>query len=439
MRLRHWMVCGLLLLVSSCGWLLTISAQSPDPTSPITLLITGSELGAMKPCGCTGGQLGGLSRRAGLLSKAPIDRRLVLDTGHMVPSSSPQDLIKFQILMQAYALMGYDVLHVTQSDWETGQQAGALVQGTGVALLTAIEELALGAPIFHKSFSMGKSSITVQVKALSGRAWLAGEVDEGNFSNVSNTLTVVVVDTTKVAHPENLPWRNLDVDSVIIPLAGDEPQRLSKAGERPLAFSPGRFGRYLVRLTLDNDPQTGNLRLDYDQQAITEDLSKKTELVDLYKMYQQIVRAEDLLTKHIKVPLPGVLEYTGSAECRECHEYEYSMWSSKGHAHAFATLEKVGSDRDPECVVCHVVGLDYDTGFISIEETPELKDVGCEVCHGPGSEHCRSAGKLKMPEPKWDCLKCHTPDHSGGFAGHEQEYREKIRHWKEPKATNAVQ
>ena len=51
------------------------------PADKITLLITGHELGAMKPCGCSGGQLGGLDRRSAVIKRAPGKARLVIDTG----------------------------------------------------------------------------------------------------------------------------------------------------------------------------------------------------------------------------------------------------------------------------------------------------------------------------------------------------------------------
>ena len=42
---------------------------------------------------------------------------------------------------------------------------------------------------------------------------------------------------------------------------------------------------------------------------------------------------------------------------------------------------------DPECVVCHSVGFEYQSGFVDEKKTPLLKHVGCENCHGPGSGH----------------------------------------------------
>jgi len=127
------------------------------------------------------------------------------------------------------------------------------------------------------------------------------------------------------------------------------------------------------------------------------------------------------------------LKYVGSRACKPCHEYEYQTWSEKGHAHAYATLEKFGSQYDPECIICHVVGMEYESGSISEEKTSHLKDVGCENCHGPGSEHVRTLGTAKTTQPKSSCLDCHTPETSGEYAGNEQLYLEKIVHWNQSK------
>jgi hypothetical protein len=76
--------------------------------------------------------------------------------------------------------------------------------------------------------------------------------------------------------------------------------------------------------------------------------------------------------------------------------------------------------------------MEYESGFVSEEKTLHLKNVGCENCHGPGSEHIRTLGKAKTTEPKSVCLDCHTPEHSGDYAGNERSFLEKIIHWKRP-------
>ena len=72
----------------------------------LTVFLTGNELGALKPCGCSGGQLGGFDRRLAVLNTVPEDKRLIINTGSFVKSDSEQDLIKYHIIVQALQLLG---------------------------------------------------------------------------------------------------------------------------------------------------------------------------------------------------------------------------------------------------------------------------------------------------------------------------------------------
>lgn len=173
------------------------------------------------------------------------------------------------------------------------------------------------------------------------------------------------------------------------------------------------------------------------------EVPKKEEdkaLNELYEKYQQILMINELMKNLPRFGLPGKSTYMGSESCKGkgCHDYEYGKWKEKRHAHAYATLEEVGSDYDPECVVCHVVGLEYESGFVSPEKTPKMKDVGCENCHGPSSEHVLSDGEEPTGEPKSFCDDCHTPDNSANYNGNEAEYFEKIVHWEEPNTADNV-
>jgi hypothetical protein len=92
---------------------------------------------------------------------------------------------------------------------------------------------------------------------------------------------------------------------------------------------------------------------------------------------------------------PALGTFAGSSSCRECHPTAYGIWSTTGHAHATETLTKLDPPRqfDPECISCHSTGwnaqeyVPYETGFVGIEETPEMVSNGCENCHGPGQAH----------------------------------------------------
>jgi hypothetical protein len=95
-------------------------------------------------------------------------------------------------------------------------------------------------------------------------------------------------------------------------------------------------------------------------------------------------------------------QYVGSAKCQKCHAAAFAVWAGSKHAHAYEELVKAkkpsSRQYDGECVVCHVVGLGYKTGFTSEKDTPHLLNVGCESCHGPASEHVKKPNDAKIRE-----------------------------------------
>ncbi len=116
-------------------------------------------------------------------------------------------------------------------------------------------------------------------------------------------------------------------------------------------------------------------------------------------------------------PVPMLLRadgYSGNAVCGTCHELEHETWSFSSHATAFDTLVRHGSERDPECIGCHVVGWGRPGGFRGAGETPELENVGCEACHGRGGPH-QSPDFVKDGNYAPTCLGCHDAKHSLGF------------------------
>ncbi|MFH1717935.1 MAG: cytochrome c family protein, partial [Planctomycetota bacterium] len=221
------------------------------------------------------------------------------------------------------------------------------------------------------------------------------------------------------------------VDCIICPAESDQPMVIGGQNRKPLVISVGQFGRYVCELQVKNDGTADRLNLTFRGIPVEEDLPRDASLVSLYKDYQQIVKDRNLLEKYPRFSLPNGLEYVGSKSCRPCHP-EYTIWRDTGHAQAYATLEQVGSQFDPECVVCHVVGMEYESGFVSEDQSSHLKNVDCENCHGPASEHIRTLGKAKLTESRSTCTDCHTPEHSGEYAGNERAFLEKIIHWTEP-------
>jgi hypothetical protein len=151
-----------------------------------------------------------------------------------------------------------------------------------------------------------------------------------------------------------------------------------------------------------------------------------------------ILKDAKLIEKQPRMPLDEGEGFVGSKMCGECHEYEYEKWSDQKHSHAFETLVEVGSEFDPECVGCHVVGLEYEGGFVSVDQTEHLTDVGCESCHGAGQGHSENLGEGGMAKVERECIECHTPERSPGYWGNEKKYFKKNIHWREPNIVDNV-
>jgi len=118
----------------------------------------------------------------------------------------------------------------------------------------------------------------------------------------------------------------------------------------------------------------------------------------------------------------GETFYVGSSACRDCHpeEYENFMTYAKKST-SFQSIEKqmkhLTPDEIKQCYPCHTTGYGKAGGFISLEETPHLKNAGCEVCHGPGSEHARTANSaaIIVNMGKKDCEVCHISERVKAF------------------------
>jgi len=403
----------------------------------VSIFLTGNELGALKPCGCSGGQLGGLDRRPAVFAGVPKQKRLIVDTGGLVKSDGEQDLIKFNIIMQAFGLLGYDLVNLTEKDMKMAQNLG-LLSNPIVGFISPYGSGEKIAGRFQAQYLLNSEHITISV--------LTFDVDASPIEQIrevfprepgQQSVNILIINRCDDAIISSIAKLG-NVDCLVCPAESDEPMIIGDSNRRPLVFSVGRFGRYVSRLQITQDGKKDRLKIGFSAIPVTDDLPQEKSLVELYKAYQQLVKDSNLLGKLGRFALPNGLKYTGSESCRLCHRAEYETCSDHAHAHAFSSLQRVGSQFDPECVVCHTVGMKYESGFISGEKTAYLKNVGCENCHGPGSEHIRTLGEAQTTEPKSQCLDCHTPEQSSHYAGNEQLYRKKIIHWWEPNACGDV-
>jgi len=413
--------------------------KKPSKTDTLSVFFTGNALGALKPCGCSGGQLGGLERRPAVLNMAQKQKRLIIDTGSLVENDSEQDLIKFNILIQAFSLLDYDLVNLTSKDIEIAESLG-LLDNPVIRFISPFEAGEKIAGGLQTQYLLNGEDITISVQTCDPETSSIEQIREifPPRKPGRKSVNILIVNRSDSATISSIAKIG-NVDCLVCPSESDEPMLIGDTNKRPLVFSVGRFGRYICEVQIKETSGTGDkLKLSFQAIKVEENLPQEGSLIKLYKDYQQLIRDRDLLEKYPRFVLPDGLEYSGSQSCKVCHEYEYDKWQSTAHARAYATLEQVGSQFDPECIVCHVIGMEYEGGFVSEEKTGHLKNVGCENCHGPGWKHISTIGTTKLNEPKSACADCHTPEHSGDYAGNEQTFLKKIIHWKEPNAAGNV-
>ena len=167
------------------------------------------------------------------------------------------------------------------------------------------------------------------------------------------------------------------------------------------------------------------------------------ELDETFRNYNAAVKEMFFKNLERKKKQESQSPFVGVQVCISCHTDTVINWKERRHAHAFATLEKIGKHFDPECLTCHVVGLkpwqnnddtssinkklEGKTGFLSMQTTPHLKNVQCENCHGPARLHIENSNiKPANKDPKRVCVSCHHGSHSPLF--NYETYWSKIKH-----------
>ena len=120
------------------------------------------------------------------------------------------------------------------------------------------------------------------------------------------------------------------------------------------------------------------------------------ELLDSFRSYD--VAVKELFFRNLELKKEHLKDspFIGNQVCAACHQKSTTVWKKSRHASAFATLENLGKHFDPECLECHVVGLnpwvasenspeallkfEGKRGFLSLDLTPHLTNVQCENC-----------------------------------------------------------
>ncbi|HEV7281772.1 MAG TPA: multiheme c-type cytochrome [Pirellulaceae bacterium] len=451
----------------------------PEPT--FALFLTGNQSGYIEPCGCTGlaNAKGGLARRFALLEQIrekgwPV---VPLDVGAQVRRFGRQPEIKFQTTVDALKQMEYAAVGFGMEDLRldsTELIAGAatldpLTPGLFVSANAYVLDRSLF-PEFRVIKAGGKKiGVTAIVGASYEKDLTGGELTfEPPAPAAKRALEALrqercdfyVLLAHATLEESNAIARTVPGFDVVLTSGGGgepefEPSRVNDG--KTWVIQSGVKGMYVGVVGFFGQ---GEPKLRYERIALTDRFDDAPEMRRQMAAYQDQLKNAGLEGLGIEpVPFPDGRRFVGSKACADCHTTAYSIWENTPHAHATDSIANptersdIARHFDPECLSCHVTGWNaqnyypYLSGYLGLEETPEMKQQGCENCHGPGAEHVavesgnkdateqqiaeiRRAMQLPLASAKQKCLECHDLDNSPDFhqEGAFEEYWKQIEH-----------
>jgi hypothetical protein len=402
-----------------------------DRKPDLALLLTGQVMGYLQPCGCSAPQYGGFERRYNFVKRLQEVRgwpTVAVDVGDLIQRPSPQALIKYRYSMDAMRQIGYSAIGVGKNELSSslmdvlaeyalnqpsprvvcanvnnpdanypgmlkGWEIAAPPSGSPkVWVIGAVSPSVANTPGANVKFDDYKKSIPVALK----------EIKEKN----PDILVLLFNGTSKEAIQAAQAFPDFSV-VLCLTLEEEPPARPFMEGHTQI-IGVGHKGRLMGVVGFFADTRDGRrwdthydiVRLgpEYETPAGKD---ADNPVLALYDAYALEVKNKNYLAQYPKIPHAiqqadkyKESKYVGSQQCKSCHKESFRIWSDSPHSHAYATL--AGAKRpalrqyDGECVKCHVIGFEYETGFTDEKATPKLENNGCENCHGPGSMHVQN-------------------------------------------------
>jgi hypothetical protein len=361
------------LLVS--GFASPVQSTKPKLADEMTLIISGNAAGHLAPCGCTKPMSGGLKRLASLVRQLKSRGKTVwLDLGSASGEGGRQEQLKVETYYEALGNLKVDVVAFS------------------------------GPEAFRGMSTLGPG------KALSKATWI-GDATGLPSGSVMPSAKVGVFQFTY--RPESRVISIRTPKSLLTAFYSD-----GTASVGGMRVTPGSHLRGIVVARFSGGKLVSVQAVPLESRIADDPMARK-----VYDNYQRRIAQFGLIHQ---VPRTNEIAYVGSGKCASCHQEATRVHNASKHAVAYETLQNDRHDKDPECVTCHVVGLDSTNGFVD-GKTPHLAEVGCESCHGGGTAHIESPYANKMGKAGLErCTSCHTPKTSPNF--NSQIAWAKIRH-----------
>lgn len=430
------------------------------------LLISGEQIGYLEPCGCAAGQRGGLARRLDLVDRLKKQgwKLAMIDLGSLINDPNThggpiETRIRYTYALKALEIMGYNALGLSPTDLKLGigemlaQYMNYLGGSMKVVCANVTPDAGLG-PVesIVPALRTEVGAVKIGVTSIIEPAIMA------QLSDPDKDLMLATKDPAEVLG-DLLTDLERDTHMQVLMVQGSPEYAKEQAEAHPgfevvvatsefveppvdaeilnegrtHLISVGKKGQYVGVLGLYKDPKQ---KFRFQRVELNQRFNSKTEamrkLVD--EDFQEALKQADVLGSYPRRAYvfannaPSDATYVGAEACKNCHPKTYEKWASTGHAHAYDSLTsnpKRNREFDAHCITCHTTGFEYQSGFLSAQQTPHLKGNQCENCHGPGSKHIASPddtvfrAAMKRDRDDFDknqrCVQCHTEDDSPHF------------------------
>lgn len=433
-----------------------LNKESSGPA--IHVVFTGEENGYLEPCGCSEVQLGGFLKRHTLINhlREKDENLILLSLGDLPGKVGRQDEIKMETALEALGRMGYVAHNIGEKDLNMGiDLLGYLSQISNIDFISSnivsfTTQVLKIKPYIIKEIKTRNATLTVGILGI-----VSPELIENTPQDMEvvdplvslkqlisdlhdKTDTLILLSHAEMEESLKIAEAYPELDLIISGHLVDRPDLYLKKVNNTYVIPVGEKGKYVGEITLSTQRKlTGEDEHENSFSPVIETIpldgrfEDSTEIAMLLRTYQERLKDEELLAQGFKSDPPSNLTFIGNDDCALCHNKIFKHWEETGHSSAYETLVKAEHEYDPECVECHVIGLNYFTGFETIESTPELKGVGCESCHGPGSDHKDTQSKDYGRVDVEKCEICHNDEHSQNFEF--KDYWQKIKHPREEK------
>lgn len=370
----------------------------------LNILYTGAIKGNLEPCGCSPKtDSGGFARLSGYISanRADLKPYILVDAGGSTSKDTPQGRLKTEAVVRSFGIIGYDaVAFLKGEDRPPEGFLSPLIESTGANAVSDTHP-------YPGSVQLEAGPFKVNISA-------------DPLAHKKGRLNILLTDRP-VAEAGAIIGSSGGWD-VIVTSSGEVVEEPVRADGAVIVSGYPR-GKKLGVLELRVEGEDKVAGFSHRWQPLGREIPEDTDVRNVLDEYDANVAA---LLRDEERKAPSVTSYLGSKSCSECHQPFVESWDDTRHAGAFATLEKAGKSKDPECVNCHTTGYGEEGGFYSMTSTPALANVQCEQCHGPGIEHVSDYTVPMRLVGEGVCLKCHTGENSPDFDY--KTYLEKIKH-----------